>query len=159
MFYEGGPVRMSCFMPLLQDAILSHLFREVEPGEASHCEGSSGEGSPSSSSGAPPSPFEAAVAAGQPGVAPLAGGSPRGAPRMDAILRTALEVAEGMAYLQARSIVHGDLTGANILLQSKPVRVATYPAVLQALACGSPIMRVPCCCSMHARRRCMLCAG
>lgn len=41
--------------------------------------------------------------------------------KMDAILRMALEVAEGMAYLHARGIVHGDLTGANVLLQSSSV--------------------------------------
>ena len=37
--------------------------------------------------------------------------------RMDALLSTAMEVANGMMYLHARSIVHGDLTGANVLLQ------------------------------------------
>lgn len=41
---------------------------------------------------------------------------------MGAMLRTCAEVAEGMAYLHARGIVHGDLTGSNVLLQSKEVR-------------------------------------
>ena len=45
--------------------------------------------------------------------------------RMDAILATAAEVAAGMLYLHARSIVHGDLTGANVLLQECPVSLST----------------------------------
>ena len=44
-------------------------------------------------------------------------GNAEPAARMDAILGTALEVANGMSYLHARSIVHGDLTGSNVLLQ------------------------------------------
>ncbi len=40
---------------------------------------------------------------------------------MGAMLRACVEVAEGMAYLHARGIVHGDLTGSNVLLQSKEV--------------------------------------
>ena len=41
-----------------------------------------------------------------------------GAPSAPAILRTALEIAEGMAFLHDRGIVHSDLTGGNILLAS-----------------------------------------
>ncbi|BDA49774.1 probable mitogen-activated protein kinase kinase kinase 11 at C-terminar half [Coccomyxa sp. Obi] len=41
-----------------------------------------------------------------------------GCRKMSAILRTCSEVADGMAYLHARGIVHGDLTGSNVLLQS-----------------------------------------
>ena len=45
--------------------------------------------------------------------------------RMNAILATAAEVAAGMLYLHARSIVHGDLTGANVLLQECTVSLST----------------------------------
>lgn len=53
---------------------------------------------------------------------PEAGSRAEHAVRMDAILSTALEVANGMSYLHARSIVHGDLTGSNVLLQECLVR-------------------------------------
>ena len=60
---------------------------------------------------------------------PKAGSGAEPAVRMDAILSTALEVANGMSYLHARSIVHGDLTGSNVLLQECLVRpVARCPA-------------------------------
>ena len=52
--------------------------------------------------------------------------------RMDAVLSTAMEVANGMMYLHARSIVHGDLTGANVLLQECAVGLLC-PAVLGTL--------------------------
>ena len=48
---------------------------------------------------------------------------------MDAILGTVLEVAHGMSYLHARSIVHGDLTGSNVLLQECLVRALACLAV------------------------------
>ena len=37
-------------------------------------------------------------------------------PRLRAMLRTAVEVAEGMAYIHSRRIVHGDLSSRNVLL-------------------------------------------
>ena len=52
--------------------------------------------------------------------------------RMDAVLSTAMEVANGMMYLHARSIVHGDLTGANVLLQECAVSLLC-PFVMHAL--------------------------
>ena len=75
---------------------------------------------------------EGAAGAGGAG-GPLVGGSPGGAPRMEAILRTALEVAEGMGYLHARGIVHGDLTGANILLQHNQVGPGSLPSPLSCI--------------------------
>ncbi|KAK9827953.1 hypothetical protein WJX81_000153 [Elliptochloris bilobata] len=39
-----------------------------------------------------------------------------GAVSMAAVLATAAEVAAGMAFLHARAVVHGDLTGGNVLL-------------------------------------------
>ncbi len=50
-----------------------------------------------------------------------------GHPRMSSILRACSEVADGMAYLHARGIVHGDLTGSNVLLQSN--EVGCYPSL------------------------------
>ena len=37
-------------------------------------------------------------------------------PKLRAMLRTATEVAEGMAYIHSRRIVHGDLSSRNVLL-------------------------------------------
>lgn len=54
--------------------------------------------------------------------------------KMGAILRTCAEVADGMAYLHARGIVHGDLTGSNVLLQSSEVR-ASLDNLLWGLVC------------------------
>ncbi len=50
------------------------------------------------------------------------GREPDGELDLPAVLATAAEIAAGMSYLHARGIVHGDLTGANILLASCPVR-------------------------------------
>eukprot|EP00884_Botryococcus_braunii_P023575 jgi/Botrbrau1/9901/Bobra.0012s0004.1 len=41
-------------------------------------------------------------------------------PDLDKIIDTAYEIADGMAYLHARGVVHGDLTGGNVLLASDP---------------------------------------
>ena len=62
---------------------------------------------------------------------PKAGSDAEPPVRMDAILSTAMEVANGMSYLHARSIVHGDLTGSNVLLQECLVR----PSRLLACVC------------------------
>ena len=59
----------------------------------------------------------------QPAEEPTPGSDAEPPVRMDAILSTALEVANGMSYLHARSIVHGDLTGSNVLLQECLVRI------------------------------------
>ncbi|KAK9834909.1 hypothetical protein WJX81_007916 [Elliptochloris bilobata] len=40
-------------------------------------------------------------------------------PNVAALLTTAAEIAGGMAFLHARGIIHGDLSGANVLLQSR----------------------------------------
>ena len=114
----------------VQDAILNHFFKEVEP----PCDEPACSGDESPARDGAPSPASGQLLAARAGSAegagrlPLVrGGSPGGAPRMEAILRTALEVAEGMGYLHARGIVHGDLTGANILLQSALVRPDLAP--------------------------------
>ena len=43
-----------------------------------------------------------------------------GQPRLRAILCTAVEIAEGMAYIHSRRIVHGDLSTRNVLLTQAP---------------------------------------
>jgi serine/threonine protein kinase len=51
------------------------------------------------------------------------------------VLAVAAEIAAGMSYLHARGIVHGDLTGANILLTSnavRPARLEPWAAVASA---------------------------
>ncbi|KAK9839806.1 hypothetical protein WJX81_003100 [Elliptochloris bilobata] len=48
------------------------------------------------------------------------GHNPDGELDLAAVLATAAEIAAGMQYLHARGIVHGDLTGANVLLTSSP---------------------------------------
>lgn len=55
-------------------------------------------------------------------------------PKMSSILRACSEVADGMAYLHARGIVHGDLTGSNVLLQSNEVRCCLSWQPICALA-------------------------
>ena len=55
--------------------------------------------------------------------------------KMTAILRACSEVADGMAYLHARGVVHGDLTGSNVLLQSNEVRCC-LAAFMICHACG-----------------------
>ena len=44
-----------------------------------------------------------------------------GVPRLHAILATAIEVAEGVAYMHSHRVVHRDLTSGNILLMHEPV--------------------------------------
>ena len=39
-----------------------------------------------------------------------------GRPRLHSLLCTAVEVAQGMAYIHSRRIVHGDLSSRNVLL-------------------------------------------
>jgi serine/threonine protein kinase len=41
-----------------------------------------------------------------------------GTPNVAAILATASQIADGMAYLHERGIIHGDLAGGNVLLTS-----------------------------------------
>ena len=52
------------------------------------------------------------------------GREPDGELDVEAVLAVAAEITAGMTYLHARGIVHGDLTGANILLTSNAVRPA-----------------------------------
>lgn len=65
--------------------------------------------------------------------------------RMDAILATAGEVAAGMLYLHARSIVHGDLTGANVLLQECTVSLSTLCRLFRRSARTSGSVKTVCC--------------
>jgi hypothetical protein len=62
--------------------------------------------------------------------------------KMDVILRMAVEVAQGMAYLHARGIVHGDLTGANVLLQSSTVSLQSCPVCSSVLPSRLPAAAV-----------------
>ena len=94
-----------------QEAIISGFFKQPAPGAAPVIEELPDEHLPKDAV-----PRELRVAA-----------------RMDAILSTALEVANGMSYLHARSIVHGDLTGSNILLQECQVGA---PSCSLRLACS-----------------------
>ena len=41
-----------------------------------------------------------------------------GQPNMQDILRCAIEIGGALRYLHSRSILHGDLTGSNVLLSS-----------------------------------------
>ena len=65
--------------------------------------------------------------------------------RMDAILATAAEVAAGMLYLHARSIVHGDLTGANVLFQECTVSLSTLCRLFHRSARTSRSVETACC--------------
>ena len=65
--------------------------------------------------------------------------------RMDAILAIAAEVSAGMLYLHARSIVHGDLTGANVLFQECKVSLSTLSCVFHRSACTSRAVNWLCC--------------
>lgn len=44
-----------------------------------------------------------------------------GAPKLHAILSTASEVCEGVAYMHSHRVVHRDLTSGNILLKHEPL--------------------------------------
>ena len=44
-----------------------------------------------------------------------------GMPKLRALLTTAIEVCEGMAYMHSHRVVHRDLTSGNILLMNEPV--------------------------------------
>ena len=44
-----------------------------------------------------------------------------GSPKLHAILTTALEVCEGVAYMHSHRVVHRDLTSGNILLTREPI--------------------------------------
>jgi serine/threonine protein kinase len=61
------------------------------------------------------------------GVAPYA-------PNIPAILATAREVASAMAYLHSKQMLHGDLTGNNVLLTSAPSEARGFTAKVCAVA-------------------------
>lgn len=60
---------------------------------------------------------------------------------LNRLLLTALELAKALAYLHRLDILHGDLTGGNVMLTSQPatqddprgftVKVCTYPQTLR----------------------------
>ena len=87
----------------LQDAVDRGAFFLQEEGGAGACG--------ASASSPPPSPLSPSPA---PPPMPLL------PPNMPAIVATAREIAAAMAYLHAQGILHGDLTGANVLLATGP---------------------------------------
>lgn len=56
------------------------------------------------------------------------GGLSSAAPDMAAILATAREVAAAMSYLHHNNMLHGDLTGNNVLLTAAPGEKRGYTA-------------------------------
>ena len=99
----------------IQEAIISGFFRQGKPGAL---------------------PVIEEVPDKQLAEEPKPDGGVEAAVRMDAILSTALEVSHGMSYLHARSIVHGDLTGSNVLLQENLVRARACLDVLSQVGKG-----------------------
>ena len=55
--------------------------------------------------------------------------NPKAAPCMDTILRTALELAEGLAFLHSRCVVHCDLSGGTHSYPSSVVLAVELPKV------------------------------
>ena len=54
------------------------------------------------------------------------------------LLLTALELAKALAYLHSMDVMHGDLTGGNVLLQSS-VATPEDPRGFTVKACASPM--------------------
>ena len=97
----------------MQEAIISGFFRkQPAPGAPDR-----GQPAPEAPGRGQPDPEAPDTGSSNRGPESKPGSEIRLTVRMAAVLSTALEVANGMMYLHARSIVHGDLTGANVLLQ------------------------------------------
>jgi len=55
-----------------------------------------------------------------------------GQPNWAMLLTTAAEIASGMEFLHARGLVHGDLSGGNILLASSAANAHGFSAKVGA---------------------------
>lgn len=64
------------------------------------------------------------------------GGLSSAAPDMGAILATAREVAAAMSYLHHNNMLHGDLTGNNVLLTAAPGEKRGYTAKVRKAQSG-----------------------
>ena len=60
-----------------------------------------------------------------------------GSPKLHAILTTALEVCQGVAYMHSHRVVHRDLTSGNVLLMREPMAQRVKAKVM-------PLYCVPC---------------
>lgn len=63
----------------------------------------------------------------------FSGGLTSPLPDLAAILATAREVAAAMSYLHHKNILHGDLTGGNVLLTAAPAEARGFTAKVRAL--------------------------
>lgn len=75
----------------------------------------------------------------------FSGGLTSPLPDLAAILATAREVAAAMSYLHHKNILHGDLTGGNVLLTAAPAEARGFTAKVRAwllviCAAGSSIL-------------------
>jgi len=100
-----------------QEAIISGFFKQKESGVATGIEDFTNKCQPKEPSSEPEGASSAPSVEAQEPTEPKLDTEIGPVVHMDAILSAATEVANGMQYLHARSIVHGDLTGANVLLQ------------------------------------------
>ena len=101
----------------LQEAIISGFFKQKVSGAATVIEDFTDKPQPKEPSSEPEGAGSVPSSEAQEPTEPKLDTDIGPNARMDAVLSAASEVANGMQYLHARSIVHGDLTGANVLLQ------------------------------------------
>jgi serine/threonine protein kinase len=65
----------------------------------------------------------------------FSGGLTCSPPDLAAILATAREVAAAMSYLHHKNILHGDLTGGNVLLTAAPAEARGFTAKVREPCC------------------------